>query len=65
MATQTQGINVQHLPDTTGYRLIELPPELQSHLESDTPPVSVPSPQTILSPSSHPFACSPSSYHTA
>ncbi|KAL7924554.1 hypothetical protein ACQKWADRAFT_311326 [Trichoderma austrokoningii] len=32
-------IPFRHQPDDTGYRLIELPPELQSLLESDNPPV--------------------------
>ncbi|KOS22882.1 hypothetical protein ESCO_003970 [Escovopsis weberi] len=32
-------IPLRHAPDDRGYRLIELPPELQALLESDTPPV--------------------------
>ncbi|KAM0512453.1 hypothetical protein ACHAPE_008776 [Trichoderma viride] len=32
-------IPLRHQPDDIGYRLIELPPELQSLLESDNPPV--------------------------
>ncbi|PTB39169.1 hypothetical protein M441DRAFT_59256 [Trichoderma asperellum CBS 433.97] len=32
-------IPLRHKPDDVGYRLIELPPELQSLLESDNPPV--------------------------
>ncbi|KAK1241128.1 hypothetical protein MKX08_001102 [Trichoderma sp. CBMAI-0020] len=32
-------IPLRHQPDDVGYRLIELPPELQSLLESDNPPV--------------------------
>ncbi|CAM1511702.1 Fc.00g092150.m01.CDS01 [Cosmosporella sp. VM-42] len=39
MSSQKQGITVSHVPDDRGYRLIELPPELQSLLESDTAPV--------------------------
>lgn len=35
-------IPLRHQPDDVGYRLIELPPELQSLLESDNPPVYVP-----------------------
>ncbi|KAI8689755.1 hypothetical protein LRP88_13947 [Fusarium phalaenopsidis] len=36
MSSQSRGITVQHTPSETNYRLIELPPELQSLLESDS-----------------------------
>ncbi|KAL2691549.1 hypothetical protein Neosp_001938 [[Neocosmospora] mangrovei] len=39
MSSQSRGITVQHTPSETNYRLIELPPELQSLLESDSAPV--------------------------
>ncbi|KAM0432877.1 hypothetical protein ACHAPT_004579 [Fusarium lateritium] len=39
MSSQSRGITVQHAPSDKNYRLIELPPELQSLLESDTAPV--------------------------
>ncbi|RSL71847.1 hypothetical protein CEP54_001056 [Fusarium duplospermum] len=39
MSSQSRGITIQHTPSETNYRLIELPPELQSLLESDSPPV--------------------------
>lgn len=39
MSSQTRGIPVRHIPDDAGYRLIELPPELVSLLESDNAPV--------------------------
>ncbi|KAL6799828.1 hypothetical protein J3E68DRAFT_396738 [Trichoderma sp. SZMC 28012] len=35
----TQKIPLHHRPDDTGYRLIELPPELESLLESENAPV--------------------------
>ncbi|KAL6886218.1 hypothetical protein HDV57DRAFT_489967 [Trichoderma longibrachiatum] len=35
----TQKIPLRHQPDDTGYRLIELPPELESLLESENAPV--------------------------
>ncbi|TFB00492.1 hypothetical protein CCMA1212_007683 [Trichoderma ghanense] len=35
----TQKIPLHHQPDDTGYRLIELPPELESLLESENAPV--------------------------
>ncbi|KAL7805419.1 hypothetical protein V8C26DRAFT_417886 [Trichoderma gracile] len=35
----TQKIPLHHQPDDTGYRLIELPPELESLLESQNAPV--------------------------
>lgn len=41
MSTQGQAIPLRHQPHDAGYRLLELPPELQSLLESDTAPVSV------------------------
>lgn len=44
-------IPLRHQPDDIGYRLIELPPELQSLLESDNPPVYV-SPRCLFSQSS-------------
>ncbi|KAJ4327836.1 hypothetical protein N0V84_001798 [Fusarium piperis] len=39
MSSQSRGITIQHIPSDTNYRLIELPPELQSLLESDSAPV--------------------------
>lgn len=41
MSSQKKGIPLSHVPDDIGYRLIELPPDLQSLLESDGAPVSV------------------------
>ncbi|KAL6694145.1 hypothetical protein J3F84DRAFT_378701 [Trichoderma pleuroticola] len=35
----TQKIPLHHRPDDTGYRLIELPPDLESLLESENAPV--------------------------
>ncbi|KAH6608374.1 hypothetical protein Trco_001720 [Trichoderma cornu-damae] len=35
----TLQIPLRHKPDDIGYRLIELPPEVESLLESDNPPV--------------------------
>ncbi|KAL7932911.1 hypothetical protein V8C35DRAFT_305796 [Trichoderma chlorosporum] len=35
----TEKIPLHHKPDNTGYRLIELPPELESLLESENAPV--------------------------
>lgn len=39
MPSQAGGIPLHNIPDHVGYRLIELPPDLQSLLESDDPPV--------------------------
>ncbi|KAM5347951.1 hypothetical protein ACJ41O_007775 [Fusarium nematophilum] len=39
MSSQSRGIPIQHNPSSASYRLIELPPDLQSLLESDSPPV--------------------------
>ncbi|UPK97297.1 hypothetical protein LCI18_008232 [Fusarium solani-melongenae] len=39
MSSQSRGITIQHAPSEANYRLIELPPELQSLLESDSAPV--------------------------
>lgn len=39
MSSQEKGIPLHNVPDNTGYRLIELPAELQSLLESDDAPV--------------------------
>ncbi|KAL6862883.1 hypothetical protein ACO1O0_003122 [Amphichorda felina] len=39
MSSQEKGIPLHNVPDNAGYRLIELPPELQSLLESEAPPV--------------------------
>jgi hypothetical protein len=40
MSSQDNGaIPLYNVPDNTGYRLIELPPELQSLIESDDAPV--------------------------
>ncbi|KAH8123801.1 hypothetical protein ACSS6W_007412 [Trichoderma asperelloides] len=39
MSSADTKIPLRHKPDDIGYRLIELPPELQSLLESDNPPV--------------------------
>lgn len=43
MATphENVGIPLAHAPDGAGYRLLELPPELLTLLESEDPPVSV------------------------
>lgn len=49
MSTQERAIVLSHVPDDTGYRLIELPMELQSLLESDAAPTSVPYQATIRS----------------
>ncbi|KAH6895706.1 hypothetical protein B0T10DRAFT_478697 [Thelonectria olida] len=38
MSSQARGAPVHHAPDAVGYRLIELPPELTSLLESDNAP---------------------------
>ena len=38
MSSQKNGISLSHVPDDTGYRLIELPVDLQSLLESDAAP---------------------------
>lgn len=35
-------IPLAHAPDGLGYKLVELPPELVSLLESDNPPVQAP-----------------------
>lgn len=48
MSSQGQGTALQHAPDNRGYRLIELPPELQLVLESDNPPVFVASTPPFL-----------------
>ncbi|KAJ6447240.1 Sister chromatid cohesion protein DCC1 [Purpureocillium lavendulum] len=37
--SQSQGIALHHQPHDAGYRLVELPPELESLLESDAAPV--------------------------
>ncbi|OAQ90055.1 Sister chromatid cohesion protein DCC1 [Purpureocillium lilacinum] len=37
--SQEQGIKLNHQPHDAGYRLIELPPELESLLESEAAPV--------------------------
>ncbi len=34
-----RGIPLHHAPDGVGYKLLELPPELVSLLEGDSPPV--------------------------
>ncbi|EFY93939.1 hypothetical protein J3458_007000 [Metarhizium acridum] len=39
MSSQSQGIKLMHNPDSSGYRLLELPPDLVNLLESDTAPV--------------------------
>uniref|UniRef100_A0A1Y1N951 Uncharacterized protein n=1 Tax=Photinus pyralis TaxID=7054 RepID=A0A1Y1N951_PHOPY len=39
MSSQSQGIRLIHNPDSSGYRLLELPPDLVNLLESDTAPV--------------------------
>ncbi|KAJ4225600.1 hypothetical protein NW759_005293 [Fusarium solani] len=39
MSSQSRGITIQHTSSETNYRLIELPPELQSLLESDSAPI--------------------------
>ncbi|KAI2777110.1 hypothetical protein F4815DRAFT_482487 [Daldinia loculata] len=40
MSSQREtGISLNHAPDGVGYKLLELPPELLTLLESDTPPV--------------------------
>lgn len=42
MSSQRErGISLNHAPDGVGYKLLELPPELLTLLESDTPPVLV------------------------
>lgn len=41
MSSQENEIILSHVPDDTGYRLIELPMELQLLLESDAAPTSV------------------------
>ncbi|OAA48426.1 Sister chromatid cohesion protein DCC1 [Metarhizium rileyi] len=41
MSSQSQGIRLVHRPDNSGYRLLELPPDLANLLESDTAPVLV------------------------
>lgn len=41
MSSQEQGITLYSLPEDTSYRLIELPPELQTLMETDDPPVQV------------------------
>lgn len=51
MPSQRQGITLEHSPDGSGYRLLELPPDLANLLESQTAPVSVPS--RIQCPSTH------------
>ncbi|KAF4981329.1 hypothetical protein FZEAL_2862 [Fusarium zealandicum] len=55
MSSQSRGMPVQHNPSSTNYRLIELPPDLQSLLESDSPPVL-----TIESSDSSAFLKTPS-----
>ncbi|QPG94661.1 hypothetical protein C2857_006653 [Epichloe festucae Fl1] len=39
MSSQNQGIKLIHKPDESGYRLLELPPDLVNLLESETAPV--------------------------
>ncbi|KAG6038555.1 hypothetical protein E4U41_004092 [Claviceps citrina] len=39
MSTQNQGITLIHKPDDSGYRLLELPPDLANLLESSSAPV--------------------------
>ncbi|KFA65193.1 hypothetical protein S40285_01453 [Stachybotrys chlorohalonatus IBT 40285] len=39
MSSQNKGISLRHTPDNIGYRLIEIPAELQELLESSTPPI--------------------------
>ncbi|KAG5971897.1 hypothetical protein E4U58_007112 [Claviceps cyperi] len=39
MSSQRQGITLEHSPDGSGYRLLELPPDLANLLESQTAPV--------------------------
>ncbi|KAF4471079.1 Sister chromatid cohesion DCC1 [Fusarium albosuccineum] len=39
MSSQSRGIPIAHNPTSANYRLIELPPDVQSLLESDSPPV--------------------------
>jgi hypothetical protein len=39
MSSQSGGITVQNNPSSTSYRLIELPPDLLSLLESEDAPV--------------------------
>lgn len=41
MSSQHEGINLVHQPHDEGYRLIELPMELEAMLDSKTAPVSV------------------------
>jgi len=38
MSSQSNGIPLTHAPDGTGYKLLELPPELLELLESQDPP---------------------------
>lgn len=57
MSTTDIKIPLRHKPDDIGYRLIELPPDLQSLLESDNPPVFV-SPHCLSSQSSWTCHCS-------
>ncbi|KAG6000775.1 hypothetical protein E4U54_001290 [Claviceps lovelessii] len=39
MSSQNQGIRLTHKPHDSGYRLLELPPDLVSLLESPTAPI--------------------------
>ncbi|KAK2605803.1 hypothetical protein QQS21_003757 [Conoideocrella luteorostrata] len=39
MSSQNQGLKLIHQPDDSGYRLLELPPDLANLLESDAAPV--------------------------
>ncbi|KAM4054559.1 sister chromatid cohesion protein dcc1 domain-containing protein [Hirsutella rhossiliensis] len=39
MSTQGQGISLLHQSHDAGYRLLELPPELESLIDSDSAPV--------------------------
>lgn len=41
MSSQADGTPLHHAPDNVGYRLIELPAEVQTLLESENPPVFV------------------------
>lgn len=38
MSSQPNGIPLAHAPDETGYKLLELPPELLELFESQDPP---------------------------
>lgn len=38
MSSQGNGISLYNTPDNTGYRLLELPPDLEKQLDSDSPP---------------------------